>query len=246
MSSGLTHSRLCLHMGMSHTHVCTQGHCPRHASTDTRDCAHETHTHTCTVAHPSHAGTHVCTRQHVPHVFIRLNDYLLSILMRQGPCRALVMLQRTKQTKPPARMELTVWGQSHVARQIDEIHNISGGDKCYGENEAGRGGRGARRAGRNCASKQDGRARSHAHRHEGGEPRGCLGRAFRAVRSQCKGPEARACWCLSTSPRATQTCSRTHTCTRTHTFCPSFPSTDPKAGPGQCISPSALAGDSSN
>lgn len=126
--------------------------------------------HTCTVAHPSHAGTHVCTRQHVPHVFIRLNDYLLSILMRQGPCRALVMLQRTKQTKPPARMELTVWGQSQVARQIDEIHSVSGGDKCYGGNEAGRGGRGARRAGRNCASKQDGRARSHAHRHEGGEP----------------------------------------------------------------------------
>lgn len=73
-------------------------------------------THTCTVARPSHTDTHVCTHQHVPHVFIRLNDDLLSILMCRGQCRALVMQQKTKRTKPPAHTELTFWGQSQVAR----------------------------------------------------------------------------------------------------------------------------------
>lgn len=242
MSSRLTHSHLCLHTGMSHTHVCTQGHCPRHVSTDTRVMVYMK-THTCTVARPSHTDT----PEHVPHVFICLNNYLLSILMCQGQCRALVMQQKTKETKPPAHMELTFGGQSQGARESDKIHSILEGDKRYGENKAGRGGWGARRVGRNCNSTQDGQPRSHEQRHEGGEPHGYLGRAFQAVRSQCKGPEARACLCMSTSQHTTQTCTLTHVCTLTHAHfaLPSLP-TDPKAGPGQCISPSALAGDSSN
>lgn len=48
-------------------------------------------------------------------------------------------------------------------------------------------------------------------RCEGGEPTGYLGRAFQAVGSQCKGPEARACLCMFASQPTTQTWTLMHT-----------------------------------